>query len=44
MIDNKSEPVIMDFGLARQVTHDNERLTQSGALIGSPAYMPGEQS
>ena len=43
MIDNKSQPVIMDFGLARQITQDSERLTHSGTLIGSPAYMPPEQ-
>lgn len=44
MVDRKKEPVIMDFGLARQFGgREDERLTQSGMLIGSPAYMSPEQ-
>lgn len=42
MIDEDGEPVIMDFGLARRVD-DDARLSQNGALIGSPAYMSPEQ-
>lgn len=42
MIDSDGEPVIMDFGLARRVD-DDARLSQNGALIGSPAYMSPEQ-
>jgi serine/threonine protein kinase len=36
-------PVVMDFGLARQVQQADTRLTQMGATLGTPAYMPPEQ-
>jgi serine/threonine protein kinase len=42
MIDDKGEPIVMDFGLAR-LMDDDDRLTVSGAIVGSPAYMSPEQ-
>jgi serine/threonine protein kinase len=42
MTDKDGEPVVMDFGLARSV-QGGTHLTQSGAVMGTPQYMPPEQ-
>jgi hypothetical protein len=42
-MNQRGEPVVMDFGLARRNNSDDARLTKSGAVIGTPAYMPPEQ-
>jgi serine/threonine protein kinase len=42
LIDKRGEPVIVDFGLARQITQ-NVYMTQRGASLGTPAYMAPEQ-
>ena len=36
-------PMITDFGLAKQVT-GSESLTKTGAVLGTPSYMPPEQA
>ena len=43
LLDAAREPRVADFGLAKLLQSDSE-LTLSGAIIGSPHYMPPEQA
>ncbi|MCY3020241.1 MAG: SUMF1/EgtB/PvdO family nonheme iron enzyme [Planctomycetota bacterium] len=36
-------PLVMDFGLAKDIARDSS-LSQSGQVMGTPAYMPPEQA
>jgi serine/threonine protein kinase/WD40 repeat protein len=43
LLNADGEPAITDFGLARRMNRPDERLTPSGAVLGTPAYMSLEQ-
>lgn len=43
LLDLQERPLITDFGLAKQVSNQSQ-LTMSGAIIGTPSYMPPEQA
>jgi serine/threonine protein kinase/phospholipid N-methyltransferase len=43
LIDASNQPHITDFGLAKQM-HSDAGLTLTGAVLGTPSYMPPEQA
>src|SRR5262249_44288320 len=43
MLDAQDQPILVDFGLARQSMSAAQTLTQTGAVLGTPAYLAPEQ-
>jgi hypothetical protein len=43
LLDSDGAPYITDFGLAKRIEGDSG-LTRTGALVGTPSYMPPEQA
>ena len=44
LMDERGDPVVTDFGLARRQSALDPQLTVQGELLGTPAYMPPEQA
>src|SRR4051795_6713156 len=43
LLDGTGQPLVTDFGLAKRVEGGSD-LTRSGAIVGTPSYMPPEQA
>jgi WD40 repeat protein/serine/threonine protein kinase len=43
LLDRQGQPHVTDFGLARPVQGDSHH-TRTGAIVGTPSYMPPEQA
>ncbi len=44
LLDAKGQPKLTDFGLAKLTSGDQEQLTRTGAILGTPTYMSPEQA
>ncbi|MBL4847724.1 MAG: SUMF1/EgtB/PvdO family nonheme iron enzyme [Planctomycetes bacterium] len=43
-VEGEDRLKVADFGLARELGEDRERLTRTGAMVGTPGYMSPEQA
>jgi eukaryotic-like serine/threonine-protein kinase len=44
LLTRDGRALLTDFGLAKDLSDERERLTLSGQMLGTPAYMPPEQA
>lgn len=44
MVRPSGDPVLMDFGLAKDVTGESVKLSITGTVLGTPSYMSPEQA
>jgi eukaryotic-like serine/threonine-protein kinase len=44
LLATSGEPLITDFGLAKVIDSEGSKLTVTGQVMGTPAYMPPEQA
>ncbi len=44
LLDSSDQPRITDFGLAKLAEEEATQITVSGAILGTPSYMPPEQA
>ena len=44
LIDEVGNPLVTDLGLAKSTSDNDSNLTKTGAILGTPSYMPPEQA